>query len=54
MLIGFYYFIGSVDLVVFVIALIIGVVVGTYSSIFVASPLWLTLQDVQFRKVKRG
>ncbi len=54
LLIGFYYYIGSVDLIVFVIALIIGVLVGTYSSIFVASPLWLNLQDVQFRKVKRG
>ena len=54
LLIGFHYFIGSVDLIVFVIALIIGVLVGTYSSIFVASPLWLNLQDVNFRKVKRG
>ncbi len=54
LLIGFNYFIGSVDLIVFVIALIIGVLVGTYSSIFVASPLWLNLQDVNFRKVKRG
>jgi preprotein translocase SecF subunit len=54
LLVGFYYYIGSVDLIVFVIALIIGVLVGTYSSIFVASPLWLNLQDVQFGKVKRG
>ena len=54
LLIGFHYFIGSVDLIVFVIALIIGVLVGTYSSIFVASPLCLNLQDVNFRKVKRG
>jgi preprotein translocase SecF subunit len=54
LLIGFNYFIGSVDLIVFVIALIIGVLVGTYSSIFVASPLWLNLQEAQLRKVKRG
>ncbi len=54
LLIGFHYYIGSVDLIVFVIALIIGVVVGTYSSIFIASPFWLNLQDIQFRKAKRG
>ncbi len=48
LLFGFHYFIGSLDLVVFVVALILGVIVGTYSSIFVASPLWLNLQDVSF------
>jgi len=47
LLIGFYYFIGSVDLIVFVVALILGVVVGTYSSIFIASPLWINLQDIK-------
>ncbi len=45
LLVGFNYFIGSLDLIVFVIALITGVLVGTYSSIFIASPLWLNLQD---------
>ena len=48
LLVGFNYFIGSLDLIVFVIALIIGVLVGTYSSIFIASPLWLNLQDYNF------
>jgi preprotein translocase SecF subunit len=52
LLFGFYYYIGSVDLIVFVIALIIGVFVGTYSSIFIASPLWINLQGVSFRKPK--
>ncbi len=46
LLFGFHYFIGSLDLIVFVVALILGVFVGTYSSIFIASPLWLNLQDV--------
>ncbi len=50
LLFGFHYYIGSVDLIVFVIALILGVLVGTYSSIFVASPLWLNLQDLKFKR----
>jgi preprotein translocase SecF subunit len=53
LLIGFYYFIGSVDLIVFVVALILGVVVGTYSSIFIASPLWINLQDVKLGRSRR-
>lgn len=51
LLFGFHYYIGSLDLVVFVVALILGVFIGTYSSIFIASPLWLNLQDL---KVKRS
>ncbi len=50
LLFGFHYYIGSVDLIVFVIALILGVLVGTYSSIFIASPLWLNLQDLKFKR----
>ncbi len=53
LLVGFYYFIGSFDLIAFVIALIIGVVVGTYSSIFIAAPLWLDLKKFEFRRVRR-
>ncbi len=53
LLFGFHYYIGSVDLIVFVVALILGVFIGTYSSIFIASPLWLNLQEVNFRVVKR-
>lgn len=52
LLFGFHYYIGSLDLIVFVAALIMGVFVGTYSSIFVASPLWLNLQEVNFNKVR--
>ncbi len=50
LLIGFTYFIGNMDLIVFVIALILGVLAGTYSSLFIASPMWLTLKQREFRK----
>lgn len=53
LLVGFHYFIGSLDLIVFVVALIIGVFVGTYSSIFIASPLWLDLKQWEFRRARR-
>ena len=45
LMVGFYLFVGNLDLVVFVVAMIVGVVVGTYSSIFIASPLWLTMKE---------
>ena len=54
LMVGFYVYVGSFDLIVFVIAMIIGVIVGTYSSIFIASPLWLTLKERQFRKAAQG
>ncbi len=53
LLVGFMYYIGSLDLIVFVVALILGVFVGTYSSIFVASPLWLDLKEMEFRRARR-
>jgi preprotein translocase SecF subunit len=54
LLFGFFYYIGSVDLIVFVVALILGVFVGTYSSIFIASPLWLNLQELGGKQAKKG
>ncbi len=54
LLLGFHFFIGSLDLIVFVVALILGVFVGTYSSIFVTSPLWLNLQDLKFGRKSRA
>ncbi len=45
LMVGFYFFVGNFDLVVFIVAMIVGVVVGTYSSIFIASPLWLTMKE---------
>jgi preprotein translocase SecF subunit len=53
LLFGFHYYIGSLDLIVFVVALILGVFIGTYSSIFIASPLWINLQSVQFGKKRK-
>jgi len=54
LLVGFHYFIGNIDLLVFVVTLILGVIVGTYSSIFIASPLWLNLQDVKLKRPRRS
>ena len=53
LLVGFYYFIGSFDLIAFVVALLIGVVVGTYSSVFIAASLWLDLSGVQPGRARR-
>ena len=39
--IAFNFFIGGMDLKAFALALMVGVIAGTYSSIFIASPLWL-------------
>ncbi len=50
LLVGFVFFIGNLDLIYFVLALIIGIITGTYSSLFIASPLWLTLKQREFRK----
>ncbi|NMB41236.1 MAG: protein translocase subunit SecF [Firmicutes bacterium] len=38
--VAFNFFVGGMDLKVFALALLVGVMVGTYSSIFIASPLW--------------
>ena len=48
--IAFNYFVGGMDLRVFALALLIGIVSGTYSSIFIASPVWLFLQNREKRK----
>ena len=53
LLVGFYYFIGSSDLIAFVTALIIGVLVGTYSSIFNSAPFWWDLTELASRRVRR-
>lgn len=46
------YFIGGATLKTFVLALIIGVTSGTYSSIFISSQLWLDLKE-RWPKTKR-
>jgi preprotein translocase SecF subunit len=38
--VAFNYFVGGMDLKAFSLALLIGVISGTYSSIFIAGPLW--------------
>jgi len=50
LLIGFIYYIGTQDLFAFILALIIGVISGTYSSLFIAGPLWLSLKLKEFKR----
>lgn len=49
------YFIGSVTTQHFALLLVVGVIMGTYSSIFIASPLLIMLKGMQDRRLlKRG
>jgi len=48
--IAFNYFVGGMDLKLFALALLIGIVSGTYSSIFIASPLWLLWHNMGRKK----
>ncbi len=41
---------GGITLRPFISALLVGVITGTYSSIFIASPLWLYWKEAQDRK----
>lgn len=36
------------------VPLILGILVGTYSSIFIASPVWVTLNDMKNKKKSKG
>ena len=40
--IAFNYFVGGMDLRVFALALLVGIISGTYSSVFIASPVWFS------------
>ncbi|NMB42474.1 MAG: protein translocase subunit SecF [Firmicutes bacterium] len=42
--IAFSYFVGSMDLKAFALALLVGIVTGTCSSLFIAGPLWFAWQ----------
>ncbi|MEW5921847.1 MAG: protein translocase subunit SecF [Bacillota bacterium] len=48
--IAFNYFVGAMDLKMFALALLIGIVSGTYSSIFIASPLWFLWRNTGQKK----
>jgi preprotein translocase SecF subunit len=50
--IAFNYFVGGMDLKVFALALLIGVISGTYSSIFIAGPLWFLWKPAEGKKQK--
>lgn len=47
-------FFGGSSITFFVLALVIGIIVGTYSSIFIASPLLVTLFVMQERRVAKS
>ncbi|NLL58758.1 MAG: protein translocase subunit SecF [Firmicutes bacterium] len=50
--VAFNYFVGGMDLKTFALALMVGIVAGTYSSIFIASPLWYLWRTRDDKKQK--
>jgi len=48
------YLFGGASIRTFVLALIIGIASGTYSSIFNASPLLVVWNNYQIKRLKRG
>ena len=50
---AFNYFVGGIDLKAFALALLIGVIVGTYSSIFIAGALWVAWRKKGAHEEKR-
>jgi len=47
------FFLGGPVIHDFAFALLVGVVIGTYSSIFIASPIVLVFENLQISKGKR-
>ncbi len=47
------YILGVESIKQFSLPLIAGIAIGTYSSIFIASPLWLVLKNWKFKKVSK-
>ncbi len=47
------YILGVDSIKQFSLPLIAGIAIGTYSSIFIASPLWLVLKNWKFKKVSK-
>jgi preprotein translocase subunit SecF len=47
------FFLGGPVIHDFAFALLVGIVVGTYSSIFIASPIVLLFENLQLSKMKR-
>lgn len=50
--ITFNFFIGGMDLKAFALALLIGIVSGTYSSVFLAGPMWASWRKKSMRSEK--
>lgn len=53
LMLGVLYLFGGASIQTFVLALLIGITFGTYSSIFIASPLLVTWQQIDAKKKKR-
>lgn len=53
LVIGALYFFGTESIKEFALPLVAGVIVGTYSSIFIASPLWALLKNMMTGKGKK-
>jgi len=51
--VAFSFFVGGINLKVFALALLIGIVSGTYSSIFIAAPFWYSWKEWE-KKRSRG
>ena len=54
LVLGTLFFLGPEVTQFFSLVLITGVIAGTYSSLFLASPLLVTLEEVQRRKAEKG
>ncbi|OPL07958.1 MAG: preprotein translocase subunit SecF [delta proteobacterium ML8_F1] len=54
LVIGSLYVLGVEAIKEFTLPLMAGVLVGTYSSIFIASPLWATFKDMKRRAKRKG
>lgn len=48
------YAIGVEDMKILALPLMIGIIAGTYSSLFIASPLWLELSDIEELRASRA
>ncbi len=52
--VGVVYAIGVEDMKILALPLMIGIIAGTYSSLFIASPLWLELSDIEELRASRA
>ncbi len=46
------YIVGVEDVKILALPLLVGMIAGTYSSIFIASPIWYDLKNVSIKTAK--